>query len=111
MTATPAPTRADWVDALLRAGILSGELAPGSRLVVADLADRTIVLDRGRVIASGPTPEVLTDRRAVDTYFGTPPVQLAAVPQSPLLSVFQTLTPVNSVPRCRNTFLPSVALV
>ena len=40
MTATPAPTRADWVDALLRAGILSGELAPGSRLVVADLADR-----------------------------------------------------------------------
>jgi DNA-binding GntR family transcriptional regulator len=40
MTATPAPTRADWVDALLRAGILSGELAPGSRLVVADLAER-----------------------------------------------------------------------
>ena len=40
MTATPAPTRADWVDARLRSDILSGALPPGERLVVADLADR-----------------------------------------------------------------------
>jgi DNA-binding GntR family transcriptional regulator len=40
MTATPTPTRADWVDARLRSDILSGALPPGDRLVVADLADR-----------------------------------------------------------------------
>ncbi|MFM7615907.1 MAG: GntR family transcriptional regulator [Actinomycetes bacterium] len=40
MTTTPAPTRADWVDARLRTEILAGRLEPGSRLVVADLAAR-----------------------------------------------------------------------
>ena len=40
MPTTPAPTRADWVDARLRAEILEGTLEPGSRLVVGDLADR-----------------------------------------------------------------------
>ena len=40
MTTTPAPTRADWVDARLRAEILEGTLAPGARLVVGDLAER-----------------------------------------------------------------------
>ncbi|MFM7271353.1 MAG: GntR family transcriptional regulator [Actinomycetes bacterium] len=40
MAATPSPTRADWVDSRLRAGILSGDLAPGARLVVTELADR-----------------------------------------------------------------------
>lgn len=40
MPTTPAPTRADWVDARLRTEILDGRLAPGARLVVADLAAR-----------------------------------------------------------------------
>lgn len=40
MPTTPAPTRADWVDARLRTEILAGRLAPGERLVVADLAAR-----------------------------------------------------------------------
>lgn len=40
MATTPAPTRADWVDARLRAEILEGAFAPGARLVVGDLAER-----------------------------------------------------------------------
>lgn len=40
MATIPAPTRADWVDARLRGEILAGRLAPGARLVVADLAAR-----------------------------------------------------------------------
>lgn len=40
MTPTPAPTRADWVDARLRTDIITGALAPGERLVVGDLAVR-----------------------------------------------------------------------
>ena len=39
--------------------------------VVAELADRILVLDRGALVASGPTAAVLTDRRAIDVYFGT----------------------------------------
>lgn len=39
--------------------------------VVAALADRIVVLDHGMVIASGPTAAVLTDRRAIEVYFGT----------------------------------------
>jgi DNA-binding GntR family transcriptional regulator len=40
MTTTPAPTRADWVGTQLRTDIVVGDLAPGSRLVVADLVER-----------------------------------------------------------------------
>jgi branched-chain amino acid transport system ATP-binding protein len=39
--------------------------------VMATLADRIVVLDRGEKIADGPAEEVLTDRRAVGIYFGT----------------------------------------
>lgn len=71
-------------------GMSSSELGSGIRLVrsirdtgvsilmiehmvrvVAELADRIVVLDHGKVIASGPTAAVLTDRRAVEVYFGT----------------------------------------
>lgn len=42
MTTTHAapPTLGEWIDRKLRSAILSGELAPGERLVVAALADR-----------------------------------------------------------------------
>jgi branched-chain amino acid transport system ATP-binding protein len=39
--------------------------------VMATLADRIVVLDRGEKIADGPAEEVLTDRRALGVYFGT----------------------------------------
>jgi len=38
--------------------------------MVNDLADRTYVLDYGRLIASGPTAEVLADRRVRAAYLG-----------------------------------------
>jgi len=38
--------------------------------VMATLADRIVVLDRGEKIADGPAAEVLTDRRALGVYFG-----------------------------------------
>ena len=38
---------------------------------VRRLAERTTVLDSGRVIASGPTAEVLADERVVAVYLGT----------------------------------------
>jgi branched-chain amino acid transport system ATP-binding protein len=38
--------------------------------MVADLADRVCVLDRGRVIADGPTNAVLKDPRVVAAYLG-----------------------------------------
>ena len=37
----------------------------------------------------------------------TPALQLLARLKLPLASVFQTLTPVNVLPRCRKTFLES----
>jgi branched-chain amino acid transport system ATP-binding protein len=39
--------------------------------VMATLADRIVVLDRGEKIADGPAEEFLTDRRALGVYFGT----------------------------------------
>lgn len=39
--------------------------------VMAHLADRIVVLDRGEKIADGPAADVLTDRRALGAYFGT----------------------------------------
>lgn len=43
--------------------------------VVAELADRIIVLDHGEMISSGPAATVLADPRAVDVYFGSNPLQ------------------------------------
>jgi branched-chain amino acid transport system ATP-binding protein len=43
--------------------------------VVAELADRIVVLDHGEMIASGPAASVLADPRAVDVYFGSNPLQ------------------------------------
>jgi branched-chain amino acid transport system ATP-binding protein len=40
--------------------------------VMADLADRIVVLERGTKIADGPAATVLTDRRALDVYFRAP---------------------------------------
>jgi DNA-binding GntR family transcriptional regulator len=40
MTSTAPGTRADWVDDRLRAAIVTGELAPGEKLVAAALAQR-----------------------------------------------------------------------
>ena len=41
MTATTVPpTRAEWVDSLLRRAIVSGELAPGQKLLAEHLAER-----------------------------------------------------------------------
>lgn len=46
--------------------------------VVAELADRIVVLDHGEMIANGPASSVLSDRRAVDVYFGPNPAQAGA---------------------------------
>jgi branched-chain amino acid transport system ATP-binding protein len=46
--------------------------------VVAELADRIVVLDHGEMIANGPAAAVLADRRAVDVYFGPNPLQAGA---------------------------------
>jgi branched-chain amino acid transport system ATP-binding protein len=46
--------------------------------VVAELADRIVVLDHGKMIATGPASSVLVDRRAVDVYFGANPVRASA---------------------------------
>lgn len=60
------PTRSQWVDEKLRAAILSGELAPGEKLVVANLVDKWQV---------SPTPL----REALQRLAGTGLVEL--VPQ------------------------------
>lgn len=45
---------------------------------VRALAERTTVLEFGRVIASGPTPEVLADERVAAAYLGTRGVERAS---------------------------------
>ena len=46
--------------------------------VVAELADRIVVLDHGEMVANGPASAVLADRRAVDVYFGPNPLHEGA---------------------------------